>query len=48
MRVLIIEDDKELASIVKKGLEGFGFYCDIANSGEDGEEKIFIISSRTR
>ncbi|MGL5352776.1 MAG: response regulator transcription factor [Clostridium sp.] len=42
MRVLIIEDDKELASIVKRGLEGFGFSTDVANSGEDGEEKIFI------
>lgn len=42
MRVLIIEDDKELASLVKRGLEGFGFSCDIANSGGDGEEKIFV------
>lgn len=42
MRILIIEDDKELASIVKRGLEEFGFSCDVANTGEDGEEKIFI------
>ncbi|MEG2289056.1 MAG: response regulator transcription factor [Clostridium sp.] len=42
MRVLIIEDDKELASIVKRGLEKFGFCSDIANTGAEGEEKIFI------
>ena len=42
MRILIIEDDKELASVVKRGLEAFGFSSDIANTGEDGEEKIFI------
>lgn len=42
MRVLIIEDDVDLASTVKKGLEEFGFYSDIANCGLDGEEKIFL------
>lgn len=42
MRVLIIEDDKGLASAVKKGLEQFGLYGDIANTAAEGEEKIFI------
>lgn len=42
MRILIIEDDKELASVVKRGLEVFGFSSDVANTGSDGEEKIFI------
>ncbi|MBB6714422.1 response regulator transcription factor [Clostridium gasigenes] len=42
MRILIIEDDKELASVVKRGLEEFGFSSDIANTGQDGEEKIFV------
>ncbi|MBU3137705.1 response regulator transcription factor [Clostridium gasigenes] len=42
MRILIIEDDKELASVVKRGLEKFGFSSDIANTGQDGEEKIFV------
>lgn len=42
MRVLIIEDDKELASTVKRGLEQFGLYVDVANRAIEGEEKIFI------
>jgi len=36
MRILIIEDDKEVASFVKKGLEQAGFVVDIADSGKDG------------
>lgn len=42
MRVLIIEDDIELGNIIKKGLEQFGFYSDIANSGLEGEEKVYF------
>lgn len=42
MRILIIEDDKILADTVKRGLEEFGFSSDIANTSEEGEEKIFI------
>lgn len=42
MRVLVIEDNKELAYNVKTGLENEGLVVDIANNGEDGEEKAFI------
>ncbi|MGL4773384.1 MAG: response regulator transcription factor [Clostridium sp.] len=42
MRILIIEDDRELAELIKKGLMGFGFYSDIANTGEEGEEKALL------
>ncbi len=42
MRVLVIEDNKELAYNVKLGLEKEGLVVDIANNGEDGEEKAFI------
>lgn len=42
MRVLIIEDNKELAYNVKTGLENEGLVVDIANNGEEGEEKAFI------
>lgn len=42
MRVLIIEDNKELAYNMKIGLENEGLVVDIANNGEDGEEKAFI------
>ena len=42
MRVLVIEDNKELAYNVKIGLENEGLVVDIANTGGDGEEKAFI------
>ncbi len=42
MRALVIEDNKELAYNVKIGLENEGLVVDIANNGEDGEEKAFI------
>ncbi len=36
MRVLIIEDDKEVASFVAKGLEQAGWNVDLADNGRDG------------
>lgn len=42
MRILIIEDNIELSNSLKRGLEKNGFYVDVANTGIDGEEKIFI------
>jgi two-component system response regulator QseB len=39
MRLLIIEDDKELALVMKEGLEERGFTVDISNTGIEGEEK---------
>ena len=42
MRVLIIEDDKQLAKEMKTGLERQGFTVDIANTGLEGEEKASI------
>jgi heavy metal response regulator len=36
MRILIVEDEKSLADIVKKGLEEEGYAVDIAYNGEDG------------
>jgi DNA-binding response OmpR family regulator len=36
MRVLLVEDDKTIASFVKKGLEQAGFAVDHAGDGEDG------------
>ena len=42
MRVLVIEDNKELSYNMKIGLENEGLVVDIANNGEDGEEKAFI------
>ncbi|KPI48554.1 chemotaxis protein CheY [Clostridioides difficile] len=42
MRVLIIEDNKELSYNIKSGLENEGLVVDIANCGLDGEEKAFI------
>lgn len=36
MRVLIVEDDKEIASFIKKGLEQEGFAVDHSEDGEDG------------
>ncbi|CEO20991.1 response regulator transcription factor [Paraclostridium sordellii] len=42
MRVLMIEDNKELACNVKLGLEKEGLVIDIANNAEDGDEKAFV------
>lgn len=36
MRVLIVEDEKALADIIKKGLEDEGYAVDVAYNGEDG------------
>ncbi|NUU25542.1 MAG: response regulator transcription factor [Streptomycetaceae bacterium] len=36
MRILVVEDDKELARAVKRGLEHEGFAVDVANDGTDG------------
>ena len=44
MRVLIVEDNKELAYNIKLGLEKEGLVVDVANCGYDGEEKAFVNS----
>lgn len=42
MRILIIEDDKPLSYELKDGLERKGFAVDVANTGNEGEEKAFV------
>ena len=37
MRILLIEDEKDLAFIIKKGLEEEGYIVDEANDGEEGQ-----------
>ncbi|MGC6587683.1 response regulator transcription factor [Paenibacillus sp. Dod16] len=41
MRLLIIEDDRELSYVMKAGLEKSGFHVDVANQGLEGEDKGF-------
>ncbi|GLI53855.1 response regulator [Thermodesulfovibrio yellowstonii] len=36
MRILIVEDEKSLAEIIKKGLEEEGYAVDVAYDGEEG------------
>jgi len=36
MRILIIEDEKKIASFMKRGLKEEGYAADIASDGEDG------------
>ena len=36
MRLLIVEDEKSLADILKKGLEEEGYAVDVAYDGEEG------------
>jgi len=36
MRISIVEDEKSLADIIKKGLEEEGYVVDVAYNGEDG------------
>lgn len=39
MRILIVEDELRLASIIKKGLTEDGFEVDVADNGEEGLRK---------
>lgn len=41
MRILIIEDDQDLALSMKQGLEKYGFCADVSNMGQEGEEKAY-------
>ena len=36
MRILLVEDEKDLASILKKGFEERGYAVDVAHDGEEG------------
>ncbi len=36
MRVLVVEDEKKVASFIQRGLEGDGFQVDLAGDGEEG------------
>ncbi|MCD6306579.1 MAG: response regulator transcription factor [Deltaproteobacteria bacterium] len=36
MRILVVEDDKKIASFISKGLREAGFAVDVAHDGEDG------------
>ena len=36
MKVLLIEDDRKIASFVKKGLKEQGFFVDVCDNGDDG------------
>jgi len=36
MRVLVVEDDKKIASLIVKGFRQAGFAVDHADNGEDG------------
>src|SRR5688500_9385108 len=39
MRILVVEDDKKIASFVAKGLREAGFAVDHADNGADGLER---------
>ena len=36
MKILLVEDDKKIASVVKRGLDAEGFTVDVAFDGQDG------------
>lgn len=36
MRILLVEDEKDLATIIKQGLEEEGYVVDVAHDGEEG------------
>jgi DNA-binding response OmpR family regulator len=38
MRLLLVEDDRKAARVLRKGLEEDGFTVDVAHSGDEGEE----------
>jgi DNA-binding response OmpR family regulator len=37
MRILVVEDEKQLASIIKRGLEEEGYAVDVAADGDEGQ-----------
>lgn len=39
-KILIIEDEKKIAQLLKINFEGEGYYVDTASSGEEGLEKV--------
>ncbi len=41
MKALVIEDEKKVASFIRKGLESEGFIVEVAYDGKDGLEKAF-------
>ena len=38
MHILVVEDEKKVASFIQRGLEGEGYTVDVANDGESGVE----------
>ena len=36
MKVLVIEDEKKIASFIRKGLEAEGFVVEVSHHGDDG------------
>jgi DNA-binding response OmpR family regulator len=40
MRILVVEDNQQLAELIKRGLSEAGYAVDMAFSGEEGEEYI--------
>ena len=36
MRILLVEDERDLAAIVKQGLEEDGYTVEVAHDGEEG------------
>ncbi|MDD5721295.1 MAG: response regulator transcription factor [Candidatus Pacebacteria bacterium] len=42
MKILIIEDEENLAKLIKKGLESEGYAVDYLTDGESGENRIFL------
>ena len=42
MRVLLVEDEKKVASFIKKGLEEEQYQVDVAHDGEEGLRKALI------
>ncbi|MGA0160213.1 MAG: DNA-binding response regulator, partial [bacterium] len=36
MRILVVEDDKKIASFLDKGLKQSGFAVDLCHDGEEG------------
>ena len=39
MKILVVEDDKRLATTVKRGLEQEGYAVDVALTGSDGQSR---------
>lgn len=39
-KILVVEDEEAIANLIRMGLKNAGYYCDVANDGQAGADKM--------